>query len=106
MLSEIHIVCENKKMTNQRVNMLFLSGEVQSVCPWFSKWAISPTQKSWDYSACVSIPEEVILFPGGAGGKEPVCQCRRHRDKGSIPGLGRSPRGGHGNPFLPGEPHG
>ena len=24
-------------------------------------------------------------------------------DVGSIPGLGRSPGGGHGNPFLPGE---
>ena len=29
-------------------------------------------------------------FPGGSGGKEPVCQCRRHRGLGSIPGLGRS----------------
>jgi len=31
------------------------------------------------------------------------------RDAGSIPGLGRSPGGGHGNPllvFLPGESHG
>ena len=31
------------------------------------------------------------------------------RDMGSIPGLGRSPGGGHGNPypvFLPGESHG
>ena len=31
------------------------------------------------------------------------------RDVGSIPGMGRSPGGGHGNPlpiFLPGESHG
>ena len=31
------------------------------------------------------------------------------RDAGSIPGLGRSPGGGHDNPlvvFLPGESHG
>ena len=31
------------------------------------------------------------------------------RDEGLIPGLGKSPRGGHGNPlqfFLPGESHG
>ena len=31
------------------------------------------------------------------------------RDSGSVPGLGRSPGGGHGNPtpvFLPGESHG
>ena len=47
-------------------------------------------------------------FPGGAGGKEPICQCKRHKRHGSIPGWGRSPRGGHGNPpiFLPGESHG
>ena len=37
-------------------------------------------------------------FPGGTSGKEPACQCRRHREVDSIPGLGRSPRRGHGNP--------
>ena len=37
-------------------------------------------------------------FPGGASGKEPTSQCRRcGRDVGSIPGLGRSPGGLHGN---------
>ena len=38
-------------------------------------------------------------FPGGASGKESACQwktCKRH---GSIPGLERSPAGGHGNPL-------
>ena len=33
-----------------------------------------------------------------ARGKEPACQCRRHRGLGSIPGSGRSPGGGNGNP--------
>ena len=28
------------------------------------------------------------------------------RDLGSFPGSGRSPGGGHGNPFLPGESYG
>ena len=36
-------------------------------------------------------------FPGGAGGKEPACQCRR--DLGSISGLGSSPGGRHCNPL-------
>ena len=36
-------------------------------------------------------------FPGGASGKEPVCQCRR--DVGLIPELGRSLGEGNGNPF-------
>ena len=39
-----------------------------------------------------------IGFPGGTGGREPICQCRRHRDVGLLPGLGRFPRGGNGNP--------
>ena len=38
-------------------------------------------------------------FPGGASGKKPACQCRRHRDEGLIPGSGRLPGGGLGNPL-------
>ena len=34
-----------------------------------------------------------IQFPGGSGGKESACNTG---DLGLIPGLGRSPRGGHG----------
>ena len=33
-------------------------------------------------------------FPGGSDGKEPACNAG---DLSSIPGLGRSPEGGHGN---------
>ena len=36
-------------------------------------------------------------FPGGTSGKEPTCQCRRHKRLGLIPGSGRSPGGGHRN---------
>ena len=35
-------------------------------------------------------------FPGGSDGKESACSAG---DLGSIPGLGRSPGGGHGNPL-------
>ena len=38
-------------------------------------------------------------FPGGAGGKESTCQCRRHKRHGSILGSGKSSGVGHGNPF-------
>ena len=38
-------------------------------------------------------------FPGGANGKESSCQSRRHKDVGSIPGLGTFPGGGHDNPL-------
>ena len=36
---------------------------------------------------------------GGASGKEPTCQCRRHKRCSSIPMLGRSLGGGCGNPL-------
>ena len=42
-------------------------------------------------------------FPGSSDSKESACNVE---DPGSIPELGRSPKGGHGNPtpiFLPGE---
>ena len=35
-------------------------------------------------------------FPGGASGKEPACQCRRHKRSRSITVLARSPGEGHG----------
>ena len=35
-------------------------------------------------------------FPGGSVSKESACNAG---DLGSIPGLGRSPGGGHGNPL-------
>ena len=40
--------------------------------------------------------------------KNPSANARDIRDTGSIPGLERSPGGGHGNPleFLPGESYG
>ena len=47
----------------------------------------------------------VVGFPGGASGKEPICQCRRckrHRFDpwvGMIPVLRRYPGGGHSNPL-------
>ena len=36
---------------------------------------------------------------GGTSGKEPACQAGDTRAKGSIPGSGRSPEGGNGNPL-------
>ena len=47
-----------------------------------------------------------LVFPGGSDGKESSCNVG---DWSLIPGLGRSPGGGHGNPlqysFLE-NPHG
>ena len=35
-------------------------------------------------------------FPDGASGKEPTCQCKRHKRCGFDLRMGRSPGGGHG----------
>ena len=43
------------------------------------------------------LPTPVLLgFPGGSDDKESACNMG---DLGSVPGLGRSPGGGHGNPI-------
>ena len=45
----------------------------------------------------IGYPTAVFLgFPGGSDSKESACNVG---DLGSIPGLGRSPGGGHGNPL-------
>ena len=36
---------------------------------------------------------------GGVSGKESACKAGDAGNEGSIPGLGRSPGGGHGNRF-------
>ena len=48
-------------------------------------------------------------FPGDPRGKEPACQCRRHRRLGFDPWVGKIPwrRKWQSTPaFLPGESHG
>ena len=58
-------------------------------------------RSQWDVTVILYI--EYIYtymgFPGGTSGKEPACQCRRHRRRGLISGLGRSSGGGRGNPL-------
>ena len=41
----------------------------------------------------------LLGFPGGPSGKEPTCQCRRHKRSRFNPWVGRSPKGGNGNPL-------
>ena len=50
-----------------------------------------------------------MCFPGGASGKEPACQCRRHRRWGFHSWVGKIPWRREWQPtpvFLPGESHG
>ena len=41
-----------------------------------------------------------FIIHSGSVGKEPVCSVGDAEAVGSIPGFGRSPGGGHGNPLL------
>ena len=54
----------------------------------------------------ISIEKKILVevqlrrsFPGSASGKESTCNEGGVGDAGSIPELGRSPGGGHGNPL-------
>ena len=57
--------------------------------------------KMWPWHKIDLLVVSVALrsFPGGTSGKEPACQCRRHKRHGFDPWVGRSPGGGHGNPL-------
>ena len=43
-----------------------------------------------------TLPNATLGFPGGSVSKESACNAD---DLSPIPGLGRSPGGGHGNPL-------
>ena len=56
---------------------------------------------------CITLSNCIIIivvlhlkgFPNGLAGKESTCNAGYSRDMGSIPGSGRSPGVGNGNPF-------
>ena len=54
------------------------------------------SQQCWDLRLSAQGHIFQQCFPGGSGGKESACNVG---DTGSIPGSGRSPRAGNGNPL-------
>ena len=57
---------------------------------------------------CLGLPRERD-FPGVSSGKEPTCQCRRHKRRRFDPQVGKIPWRREWQPtpvFLPGESHG
>ena len=58
---------------------------------------------------CWAVSQESRCFPGGTSGKEPACQCRRHKRCGFDPWVGKIPWRRTQQPtavLLPGESHG
>ena len=58
----------------------------------------TPNRTKWATSLWFPGPQAKPTrgFPGGSDGKESACNMG---DLGLIPGLGRSPEGGNGDPF-------
>ena len=80
----------------QRLNVLWYPG-------WDSGTEMTENGENWEHLQKVGNSRG---FPGGSDGKEPACNMG---GLGSIPGLGRSPGGGHGNPvqcYCLENPHG
>ena len=63
------------------------------------RWVFLKVKKKKKVSAGTKIYQDIDCiqcFPGGSGGKESTCHAG---DPGLIPGLGRCPGEGSGNPF-------
>ena len=78
---------------------VFMSGEfhgqrsLMGYSPWGSKESDTTEVTKQQQQLVVVL---LLGFPGDSDGKESTCSAG---DLGLIPGLGRSPEGGHGNPL-------
>ena len=83
---------------------IFFSDHKNDTCSLYKLWAIEKSIEIGEQklpeilSLAISIDYNLTIayFPRGSDGKESACNSR---DLGSIPGLGRSPGGRHGNPL-------
>ena len=85
--------------------MRFLPNNDISFCKAFYIAKVINTDIYMDMGIDINIP----AFPGGTSGKEPTCQCRRHKRCGFNPWIGQIPWEKAQQPtsvFLPGESHG
>ena len=66
--------------------------------PWSAAYQSPPTMgfSRQEYWGGLPLPSLRCKL---SSGKEPAYQCRRLRYVSSVPGSGRSPGGGHGNPL-------
>ena len=71
--------------------VLVIAGAIRYIC----KYKCSYSNEGSGTKIDVSIAIVNWGFPGGRSGKQPDCQCERHKRCGS----GRSPREGNGNPL-------
>ena len=93
----------------QRENILFI--QIESPTDMYAiellsrvKCTNKKTTTTRDSFVCTLVRNRILSlhywgFPDGSESKESDCNAGDIRDMGSIPGLGRSPREGNGNPF-------
>ena len=74
--------------------------EVLAPSIYFRKWilfsSVLVSRRNNGNSSCFC---RSLCFPGGTSGKEPAANAGNIKDVGSVPGSGRFPGGGHGNPL-------
>ena len=71
------------------------------ILEWVARTTLPIILIVYIHSSSNLLAPQFLGFPSEASGKEPTCHAGDLRDAGSIPRLGRSPGGGHGNPLHP-----
>ena len=66
---------------------------------WAAVYGVAPSWTRLKRLSSSSSSKDTLGFPGGAVVKNPSAKAGGSRDTGSIPGSGRSPREGNGNPL-------
>ena len=85
------------------------SGLISFRVDWFELLAVQGTLKSLLQHQKILQHSPSLGFPGDASGKEPTCQCRRHKRHRFYPWVGKIPWRRKWQPtpvFFPGEFHG
>ena len=86
--------CKKVEARDSRTRPLRVVLGTRLFCGPGTKWPVShPTKLLGRLYICI---HNIWGFPDCSVGKESACNSG---DVGSIPGLGRSPQGGHGKPF-------
>ena len=105
---------KRKQYTN-----LFEFSLTECIWSWWIEMVVQKTEKHQPIFQSIVKPKIVTLeflllnsdkgFPGGTSGKEPACQCRRHKRCRFNPWVGKIPWSRKWQPtpvFLPGKSHG
>ena len=79
-----------------RVSANSEDGEGQGSLACYRAWVTNSWIQLSDWTTMLMVLNISVGFPGGSDGKEPACNSG---DPDSIPGLGRSPGKGNGNPL-------